>query len=165
MDSMVKIFLERADNELLAAKSLKRISDEPELKTDFKLSEKVTFYSSVISHCYYSIFYSAKAILLTKGIKTESPEVHRKTFDEFKKNLVDSGVLDVKLLEIYKKLVIRADSLLEIFKDEKWKRGNFTYKTIPQANKEPAEDSLKNAITFTSNIAKVAPKFSRKVPN
>ena len=35
---------------------------------------------------------------------------------------------------------------------EKKKRGNFTYKTLPQANKEPAEDSTKNANLFVSSI-------------
>lgn len=66
-----------------------------------------------------------------------------------------TGVLDVKLLEIYEKMAIRADELLEIFKGEKWKRGNFTYNTIPQANREPAEDSLRNEKLFVSNITKI----------
>ena len=94
-------------------------------------------------------------MLLTKRIRTISPEIHKKTFDAFKKEFVDTGVLDVNLLEIYKKAIIRADVLLEIFRDEKWKRGNFTYNTIPQANKEPAEDSLKNSKHFVANITKV----------
>jgi len=41
---------------------------------------------------------------------------------------------------------------LGIFKEEKWKRGHYTYKTIPQANKGPAEESIENAKTFLSNI-------------
>ncbi|MCX6710968.1 MAG: HEPN domain-containing protein [Candidatus Woesearchaeota archaeon] len=155
MHSVVEIFLERADNELLAAESLKKLSEEAKLKEEFKLPSRITFYSSVISHSYYAIFYSAKGILLTKGIKTSAPEVHRKTFEAFKENLVDTGILDVRILEIYKRMAIRADELLEIFKDEKWKRGNFTYNTIPQANKEPAENSLRNAKTFVSSISKV----------
>lgn len=153
MDS--KVFLERAKNELAVAELLKRVTEETDAKKKFSIDENMTFYSSVISHSYYAIFYSAKAILLTKNIKTSSPEIHKKTFEEFKINFVDTGILDVKLLKIYKKMVIRADELLEIFKDEKWKRGNFTYNTIPQANKEPAEDSLKNAKLFISNIIKV----------
>ncbi len=159
MDSMVEIYLERANNEIFAAESLKRLSEEAKSKEDFKLPKNITFYSSVISHSYYAIFYSAKAILLTKDIKTSAPEIHKKTFEGFKKNFVDTGLLDVKLLEIYKKMVIRADGLLEIFRDEKWKRGNFTYNTISQANKEPAEDSLKNAKLFVSNIIKIAKKI------
>jgi len=158
MDSMVEIFLERANNELLAAESLKKLSEETGAKEDFHISSATTFYSSVISHSYYAIFYAAKAILLIKGIKTSSPDIHKKTYDEFKQVFVDTGILDVKLLDIYKKMVIRADDLLEIFRGEKSKRGNFTYNTIPQANKEPAEDSLKNAKLFVSNVTKVIHK-------
>jgi len=44
---------------------------------------------------------------------------------------------------------------LGIFRKEKRKRVEFTYQTIPQANKEPAEDSLKNSKFFVSNIMKV----------
>ena len=160
MDLIVKNYLERAENEIVAAEALNRISDEIDAKQYFGINEEVTFYSSVISHSYYAIFYSAKAILLTKDIKTSAPEIHKKTFDAFKENFVDNGILDVKLLEIYKKMAVRADKLLEIFKDEKWKRGNFTYNTIPQANKEPAEDSLKNAKLFISNITKVIQKVN-----
>ena len=155
MDLMIKNYLDRAENELVLSASIKRLSDESEAKEYFNISQDLTFYSSVISHAYYSIFYSAKAILLTKGIKTSSPEIHKKTFEEFKKNFVETGILDVKLLEIYRKMVVRADELLGMFKDEKWKRGNFTYHTIPQANKEPAEDSLNNAKFFVSHILKV----------
>ena len=155
MDLQVKIYTERAKNELIVAKKLKQMSEDQEIKSFLEIPKDITFYSSVISHSYYAIFYISKALLLTKNIKTSTPEVHRKTFDEFKKNFVDTGDLDVSLLKIYKTLIIRADELLEIFKDEKWKRGNFTYNTIPQTNKNPAEDSLKNAEKFISNIDKV----------
>ncbi|MFZ3077496.1 MAG: HEPN domain-containing protein [Candidatus Aenigmatarchaeota archaeon] len=156
MDLTARSFIDRAENEIVIAETLKRISDEMDAKQYFEIDGKMTFYSSVISHSYYAIFYAAKAILMAKNIRTSAPEIHKKTFEEFKRKFVDTGILDVKLLEIYKKMAIRADELLEIFKDEKWKRGNFTYNTIPQANKEPAEDSLRNAKTFVSNIAKIA---------
>lgn len=152
---MVNILLKRAENELVVAEKLKQLTEDASIKDFMKIPESMTFYSSVISHSYYAIFYAAKAILLMKGIKTSSPEIHKRTFEEFQKNLVETGILDVKLLEIYRSMVIRADDLLEIFRDEKWKRGKFTYNTIPQANKEPAENSLKNAKIFVSNINKV----------
>lgn len=156
MDSTVKIYFQRADTEILAAQSLKHLSEHKEDKTRFNLPEKTTFYSGVISHAYYAIFYSAKALLLTKNIKTTAPEVHKKTFDQFKKTFVDTGILDVKLLTIYSKMIVRADDLLSIFRQEKKKRGLYTYKTIPQANKQPAEDSLNNARLFVSNVMKTA---------
>ena len=155
MDSQIKLLLERADTELVLAQKIMLLTEDIQLRKELCIEPQKTFYSSVISHGYYAIFYAAKAILLTKSIKTTSPDVHKKTIDAFQKEFIDTGLLGVKLFEIYKKLVIRADSLLEIFKDEKWKRGNFTYNTIPQANKEPAEDSLKNAKLFISNIIKV----------
>lgn len=56
--------------------------------------------------------------------------------------------MDVKLLMIYKEMIIRAETLLEIYKEEKKKRGNFTYNTIPQANMAPAKESIENAKLF-----------------
>ena len=147
MDSKVELYLKRAKTEMNMGILLLRLSDN-KLLNDFNISEDETFYSGVISHCYYSIFYSAKAMLFTKEIDTKSPEVHKKTFDEFKKHFIDSGILDMKLLMIYKKMIVKAESLLQIFKLEKKKRGDFTYNTIAQANLEPANESLENAKTF-----------------
>ena len=155
MDSMIKKLVERAYYEVLAAEVLKKSSEDVKVKEEFDLSSEVTFYSSVISHSYYAIFYSAKAILLSKGVETSSPNVHKATFDAFKEKLVDTGILDLELLDIYRRIVVRADALLEIFRDEKKKRGEFTYNTISQANKGPAEDSLNNAKVFVFNINKV----------
>ena len=152
MDSEVKLLLDRADNELLAAKVLKSISEEDALKDNLTVPAKTTFYSSVISHSYYSIFYSARAALLSRGIKISAPFIHNKAYDKFKNVFVDSGKLDKYILEAYEKMLIRAEDLLQIMKDEKSKRGKFTYKTFPQANKDPAEDSINNATLFVSHI-------------
>lgn len=154
MDSQVEIYIRRANNEILVAESLKKLSEEIKSKEDFGIPQEATFYSSVISHSYYAIFYAAKAILLTKNIKTTSPNIHKRTYDLFDKIFVKTGVLDKKLLQIYTDLVVKAGDLLEIFKDEKWKRGNFTYQVIAQANKTPAEDSLNNAKLFIAHISK-----------
>ena len=155
MDSMVKLYINRAENEIVVAEKLKELSDLDDVRVFMQIPRDMTFYSAVISHSYYSIFYAAKAILLTKGFRTDSPEVHKKTLDMFKEHFVDTGILDLKLLGIYKKMIIRADELLQIFKEEKRKRGDFTYKTLPQTNQEPAEDSLNNAKFFVSNIRKI----------
>ncbi len=152
MDSTAKIYLQRALNEISIAKLLFTISENNEKKQEFQIEEEMTFYSGTISHSYYTIFYAAKAILLSKDIKTEMPDVHKKTFEAFKTEFVESGILDIELLNIYQKMIMRAEELLQIFKDEKWKRGHFTYQTLPQANKEPAEQSVNNATTFLKNI-------------
>jgi len=152
MDSKVKIYLDRAENESVLAEIIYKISEDKKEKERFIIDENMTFYSAVIGHSYYSIFYCTKALLLTEDVETKSPEIHRKTYDEFKKIFVDSGKLDIELLKIYKKMLMRADELLGLFKQEKWKRGHFTYKTISQANMRPAKESVKNAKKFIKHI-------------
>ncbi|MDD4353954.1 MAG: HEPN domain-containing protein [Candidatus Nanoarchaeia archaeon] len=151
--------MNRSDNELIIAKSLKIISEDEKFKEDLSIPNNMTFYSAVISHAYYSIFYAAKALLILKGIKTSSPDIHRKTYEEFESKFVNTGIIDIKLLEIYKNIIIKADTLLEIFKSEKWKRGNFTYNTLPQANKEPAQESINNSTLFVSSIFEIINKL------
>ena len=147
MDSKAELYIKRARAELDMAALLFACSGN-EILGKFDIDSSQTFYSGAIAHSYYAIFYSAKAMLLTKNITTESPEIHRKTFDEFEKSFIKTGILDIALLEIYRELVIRAETLLEIFREEKRKRGNYTYNTIAQANRPPAENSIKNAKTF-----------------
>lgn len=150
------LYIQRAENELVAAQMLFEISSSPILqKEQFKLEKEFTFYSSVISHSYYCIFYSAKAILAKIEIKTEAPEVHKKTIEAFDKYLVRTGKLDVELLKIYQKIVVRVEELLGIFSKEKGKRGKFTYQKLPQANREPAKESFDNASFFFKNINKI----------
>ncbi len=156
MDDEAELYLQRAENELIAAQILFEISNNPSTqKEQFKLEKEFTFYSSVISHSYYCIFYSAKAMLAEIGIKTEAPEVHKKTLEAFEKHLVETGKLDFELLKIYQKMVIRAEELLGIFSKEKGKRGRFTYQKLPQANKEPAKESFDNSSFFFKNIYKI----------
>ena len=152
MDSLVNIFKDRAQNELRLASAMFLLSGKEEIKEALGVLRDDTFYSAVISHSYYSIFYAAKAVLLIQGIRTTSPEVHNKTFEAFKRVYVDTGKLDMELLRIYQKMIVRADELLNIFKKEKRKRGHFTYETIPQANIEPADDSLQNAKKFLKHL-------------
>lgn len=154
MDLMIRNYIKRSENEILAAQILFRLSHDEDCRNYMEIDERATFYSSVISHSYYSIFYAANAILLTRNIRTSYPDVHKKTLEEFSKNFVETGVLDAALLEIYRKMAVRADELLRIFSEERWKRGNFTYSTIPQANREPAQESINNAKFFVSNIIK-----------
>lgn len=152
MDLNYKLYLERANNEIKLADIILLISEDKNLQINiFKIEEPETYYSSVISHSYYCIFYSAKAYLLKKGIKINMPKEHKKTFNIFKK-FVKEGIVDKELLRIYEDLLIKAETLLGIFKDEKKNRGEFTYQKLAQANKEPAGKSLDNAKTFFKYI-------------
>ncbi|HZX45299.1 MAG TPA: HEPN domain-containing protein [Candidatus Nanoarchaeia archaeon] len=125
------------------------------LKTELELLEKDTFYSGAIAHAYYAIFYATKALLLKERVKTKSPNIHKATLDSFAYYFVISGKLDLELLKIYRSAIIRADSLLGLLLSEKDKRGEFTYQKLPDANKQPAEESIKNAIIFLTHINKL----------
>ncbi|MFH1126512.1 MAG: hypothetical protein ABIG84_04065 [archaeon] len=48
-------------------------------------------------HQNFTIFYAAKALLLTKGIDPKPPEIHKRTYEEFRKEFVDTGILDLEL--------------------------------------------------------------------
>lgn len=147
MDSLTKLYLERAENEIVLAETLAKLSSEDDVKSQLNIDEGVTFYSAVISHSYYAIFYSTKAYLLSKNVKVKAPQEHKKTFTQFRK-LVKEKVLDKELLELYKEVLIKADALLDILKTERQKRGKFTYERLPQANRKPALASLENAQKF-----------------
>mgnify|MGYP001595750321 CR=1 FL=1 len=150
MDS--KLYIHRAENEIKLAEIIFIISKELNIQEEvFKVNDPETYYSAVITHSYYSIFYGAKAYLAKKEIKVSAPEEHKKAFEEFKK-FVESGELDIELLKIYQEALVRAEYLLGLFKEEKNKRGEFTYRIMPQANKEPAKESLEHAKTFFKHI-------------
>ena len=84
MDS--KLYIHRAENEIKLAEIIFAISEEPVIqKETFKIKEPETYFSAVITHSYYSIFYGAKAYLAKKEIVVSAPEEHKKAFDEFKK--------------------------------------------------------------------------------
>jgi len=152
VDLTCKNYIKRAQNELNLADIILKLSIDTKIQLNLlKLLETETYFSAVIHHSYFCIFYSAKAYLLSKGIKTSPPEEHKNTFKEFEK-LVEVGVVDVELLKIYKEMIIRADTLLGIFSEERKKRGNFTYHTLSQANRQPAEESVDNAVTFFKHI-------------
>lgn len=153
MDSTIELSLKKADNEIILAKIIQRISNEGNLKKDiFQISESFTFYSSVIEHSYYAIFNNAKAYLMSKGIVfSEKQGQHQKVYYEFRKH-VRKGIIDSELLKMYDIVIGRADELLKILEDKRDKRGKVTYEKLPETNKSPAEDSLTNAQKFYQHI-------------
>jgi len=133
MDSGVRIYLDRAENKIILAKTNFEISTSGPIRDTLKIPKGQTFFNDVISQCYFSIFYAAKAYLLSKGIETKAPEEHRKTYDSFKA-IATSGSLDKQLLDIYDAEAEKASVLLKIFSLEKSKRGRFTYDVNSNAN-------------------------------
>jgi len=151
MDSEVKLHLSRAEDEFLLANQDLKISTDAKTKEVLGIVKEKTFYYSVISHAYYSIFHTAKAYLLSKDIKIELPNEHQKTYNEFKK-LINSGRLNKQLLNIYETETTKAEALLNILFLEKKKRGLFTYNVKSEANLPYARESIENARKFISAI-------------
>lgn len=82
----LRLYLHRAENEIKLAGIIFIISEKPHLQTEmFDIREPETYFSAVIAHSYYGIFYASKAYLLKKGINVSAPEEHKKAFTEFKK--------------------------------------------------------------------------------
>lgn len=145
----------RAMNELKQARILFEASYKEKLKQELSLFPDDTFYSGAIAHAYYAIFFATKALLLTAGIKTKSPNIHKATLDAFAHYFIINGKLDVKLLQLYETSLVKADSLLGLLVQEQDKRGMFTYRQLPQSNKEPAEESIEHAKAFLTHIEKL----------
>ncbi len=57
MDSLSKLNMERSENELRLAKALLMLSENESIKKQLQAEPADTFYSAVISHAYYAIFY------------------------------------------------------------------------------------------------------------
>jgi uncharacterized protein (UPF0332 family) len=147
MDLRIRNYLERAENELIIAKANFELSINKDIKDKLNIAIGKTFFNDVISEAYYSIFYSAKAYLLSRGIETEAPEEHKKTYEEFMK-LVENSELYSQLSGIYDDAISKAEELLKIFFTERKNRGRFTYNINANANLPFAEQSIKNARTF-----------------
>ncbi len=161
-DPKIKIYLERAEKEIILGKTNLEISLNKDLKKTLNVPEHMTFLNDVISEFYYSIFYAAKAYLLSKGVETKIPNEHKKTYSKFKK-IVKSGKLDKKLLEIYNTEAEKAEVLLNIFSDEKKKRGRFVYNVDFNANLPYASESMENAIKFVSTIKMLIEQEERSI--
>ena len=149
MDSGAELYLIRAEDEFLLAKNDLLISTEAKIKESLGIQIDKTFFHSVISHAYYSIFYCAKAYLLSKGIKTNLPDEHKKTYEALKYT-ISREMLNKEIMQIYEKEIRKADSLLKIFRQEKKKRGFFAYNIKSEANLPYARESIENARKFIS---------------
>jgi len=153
MDLGDETLIERAEHEIVLSELLNKLSGNIPEREALNVSVGITFYSAVISHAYYSIFYSAKYYLRSKNIVIPEQGQHNFVYRKFKK-LAKTGELDKELLEIYEDAKVKAETLLLILEDEEKKRTEYTYKTYPQANKAPAEKSIENAKFFVAHIRK-----------
>jgi uncharacterized protein (UPF0332 family) len=148
-----KIFLNRAKEEEKLARVLFRISTDRRLQQEeLHLESTSSFHNAVISHAYYSIFYSTKAYLLKKGIRTHEPAEHRKVCKTFERFVI-SGTLSTEIRRFVKDSSNNGNDLLSILKNEKKKRGEWTYEHHNPANRIPTQKSLDNANMFIKTMS------------
>jgi len=148
---------QKAVNDLLLSKGLLKISTSDKIKDSLDYPEDATFFDWVIVSSYYSIFHSAQALLGMKGIKIQD-RVHHATLISFAKHFIINKELEDELYLIYEDVENKAKNLLEIFEEEKKKRGMFQYHRLSRNNLHPAEESVQHANTFLDAVSKLLVK-------
>lgn len=166
----VDFFIRNADDSIDSAKALF------ELSTDPKKHESLGFTDFngllwVVNASYYSMFYMARALLESSGIKIKSDiSIHSVTFDAViyyfylteklhKKFLEDFIEAKEDAAEILGKQ--KADELMEEYFFEKKKRGTFTYDMGSVLVKSKAKTSFERAKRFRRELKKMIYKVKK----
>ena len=160
----VSFFLTNAKNSLNSANVLFDVS------TKMKLQEDMGYpgfdgYLWVINASYYSMFYTARALLENEGLKLRSDlSIHLVAFDAMVHFFYVTGKLQKRLVEYFAESREEAAELLghekaeELMYDyfsEKKKRGIFTYEMGKFAIESKARTSLERAGKFYEEIMRV----------
>ena len=122
-------------------------------------------YLWVVVISYYSMFYTANAVLLNLGYKTGDKIVHKVTsdalivlvMDKIRKGLLEEYE-DAKedALEIAS---IRSEELITFYSLEMDKRSRFQYDMTESIQEQKAKTSLKRAREFILEMKKLLPEF------
>ncbi len=162
--SFTEFLLNNAKNSLDSAKLLFEASTNNDLKDSLGFPDFNGFLW-VINSSYYSIFYTAKALLENNGIKIKTDSsIHSIVFDALVYYFYLTGKLQKKFVEDFAESKEEAAELLgkekatEIINEyfyEKEKRGLFTYEMGLSAMQNKASTSLKRAKRFNVEIRRL----------
>lgn len=170
----VGFFMDNAESSLRTASILQQISDDNGMKDTLKVSIDFESYLWVIVSSYYSMFYTATALLANQGIRVAGQIVHKVTADALI-HFFGSNKKLAKLLEQYeeakaagleligreelmKQVEKKADELIVAYESERKKRSKFQYDMGVQAKKGYAEASLQRAKEFVFEMGKIVKK-------
>lgn len=148
---------QKATHDLSLAEGLLKISTNNKIKDGLGYSDDVTFYDWVIVCSYYSIFHATQALLGIKKVKIVG-RLHYATMIAFAKQFIINNELAEELFLIYEDAEQKAHDLLEIFEEEKGKRGEFQYHRLSRNNLEPAKESIENAREFLNAVQEILAK-------
>lgn len=159
-----QFFLNNAKNSLESAKLSFEASVNEKLKNSMGLSGFNGFLW-VINSSYYSMFYMARALMESEGIKIKTDlSVHAVTFDSLVYYFYLTGKLERRIIEEFAEAETEASEILgkekakELVEDyfhEKRKRAAFTYELGAVAMQNKAQTSLERAKRFNEEIRKV----------
>ena len=161
----VDFFILNSKNSLESAKLLFEASTNEEVKKDLGVAEFNGFLW-VINASYYSMFYLARALLESKGIKIKRGEssIHLLTLDAFIYHFYLTGALKKKIIEDFGESMDessqslgdqRAKEIIEDYSNEKYKRGLYTYEMGINALRNKAQTSLERAKRFSDDLRKI----------
>ena len=158
-------FINNANNSLDSAKLLFNVSTKKDIQEIMGFPDFNGFLWT-INASYYSMFYMARALLESEGIKikAESASIHLITFNALVYYFYLTGKIQRSLVEEFKEAGIeasevlgkeKAKSLIEDYSREKDKRGIFTYEMGEIAMQNKAETSLSRAKKFNEEVRKI----------
>jgi len=160
----VQFFLDNARNSLDSANLLYRASVDEAIKSSLGLSGFNGFLW-VVNSSYYSMFYAARALLESEGVKIKTEmSVHAVAFDALVYYFYLNGKLEKRLVEEFAEAgeeaaeVSGREKAKELIGDyfyERRKRARFTYNLGEFAMREKAETSLNRAKRFNEEIRKM----------
>ena len=163
----VNFFVKNAKDSLDSAKILFDLSTNDKIKNTLGVPNFNGFLW-VINSSYYSMFYMARALLESKGIKIKSDEsIHFLVFNALVYYFYSTGKLEKHFIEDFENAREESSDILgkekakEIifdYSNEKEKRTKFTYEIGEIAIKNKAETSLNRAKKFNEKIRKILEK-------
>lgn len=146
-DAAKEMYLKNAELSLQVADELSKSQLKPHLW--------------VIVCSYYSMFYIANAVLISRGYKTQGKIAHKVTSDAL--IVLVLNLLRKELLESYESVqkdaldlaAIRAENIVESYDLELDKRSRFQYNMLEQTKESKAATSLQRAREFLYELKKV----------
>lgn len=158
-DALVQSHLKwsKSLNDLRLAEGLLKISTDQKIKEALGYPDDATFFDWVVVCSYYSIFHATQALLGIKRVKIVK-RLHNATLIAFAKHFIINNELAEELFLIYENAEAKAAELLDIFEEEKQKRGLFQYHRLSRHNIKPAGESIDNAKIFLQAIQEVLKK-------
>ncbi|MDO8622900.1 MAG: hypothetical protein Q7R52_01535 [archaeon] len=157
-------FIKNAKDSLDSAKVLFDISVDEKIKNTIGIPNFNGFLW-VINSSYYSMFYMARALLESIGVKIKTDEsVHFLVFNALIYYFYSNGKLEKHFIEDFENAQAesseilgreKAKEIISNYSSEKDKRAKFTYEIGEIAMKSKAETSLNRAKKFNEEVRKI----------